>query len=133
MPPCFSWSPEEKPHLISLHSNSKWLSSLGRRFGWMEATPAVIAGMEKIIESTLLSPDTLHSMATAQFLETTLPHNQLSGYINEIRGLYKETAQVLTHSIKSISDGTIYIHRVVCIPVALPQIINGHSRFLNRY
>jgi len=54
-PTCYSWSPVDKPNVITLHSNSKWLSSLGRRLGWVEADSHVISALEKLNESTLLS------------------------------------------------------------------------------
>lgn len=95
MPRCFSWSPQDHPNVVMLHSNSKWLSSLGRRFGWVEADAAVIAGLEKINESVLLSPDTLHSMTTARFLEETLADGTLPFYIEATRKLYKATADIL--------------------------------------
>lgn len=101
MPKCFSWSSSEFSNLISLHSNSKWLSSLGRRLGWIEANKNIISGLEKINESVLLSPDTLHSIATAKFLEKTIGDNSLKDYIDKTRKLYKETADVM---IKPIDD-----------------------------
>ncbi|MBU0498297.1 MAG: pyridoxal phosphate-dependent aminotransferase [Candidatus Thermoplasmatota archaeon] len=104
MPPCFSWSPEDKPHLITLHTNSKWLSSLGRRLGWIEAAPPIIQGLEKINESVILSPDTLHSMTTARFLQQTLENNQLKQYLSGLRKLYKNTAQVLINALTKNLD-----------------------------
>ncbi len=101
MPRCFSWSPVDSDHLITLHSNSKWLSSLGRRFGWAEAHESVIEGLEKINESVLLSPDSLHSMATARFLEQTLSDGSLKQYVHETRMLYEKTATVLLSSLDS--------------------------------
>jgi len=101
MPPCYSWSPVDNPHLISIHSNSKWLSSLGRRLGWAEAHETVIQGLEKINESVLLSPDSLHSMTTARFLEQTLKDGSLQQYIQDIRKLYRKTAEVMISSIDS--------------------------------
>jgi len=95
MPPCFTWSPQDHPNVVSLHSNSKWLSSLGRRFGWVEADTTVIDGLEKINESMLLSPDTLHSMATARFLQETLADHRLSTFIETTRKLYEKTADIL--------------------------------------
>jgi aminotransferase len=95
MPACYSWSPEDHPNVISLHSNSKWLSSLGRRFGWIEADHHIIAGLEKINESVLLSPDTLHSMTTARFLEETIADHSLSSYVETTRKLYEKTADIL--------------------------------------
>ncbi len=100
LPPCYSWSPETYPNVISIHSNSKWLSSLGRRLGWIEAPKAFVNGMEKINEFMLLSPDTLHSMATAEYLETGLSDGSLATYIKNTRTLYKQTAAVLIEMIE---------------------------------
>jgi len=100
MPPCFCWSPEDHPNLITIHSNSKWLSSLGRRLGWIEASQQVIAGLEKTNESVLLSPDTMHSMATALFLKNTLQDGTLKDYIEKTRTLYKKTSKILTKGIE---------------------------------
>jgi aminotransferase len=99
MPRCFSWSPRTYPHLLTLHSNSKWLSSLGRRLGWVEADEPVIAGLEKINESILLSPDTLHSMTTARFLHQTLADGSLKNYIIDTRRLYEQTAAVMMTAV----------------------------------
>ncbi|MEF8848324.1 MAG: pyridoxal phosphate-dependent aminotransferase [Candidatus Thermoplasmatota archaeon] len=98
-PDCFSWSPVDKPNLITIHSNSKWLSSLGRRLGWIEADKDVISAFEKINESMLLSPDTLHSRTTAAFLRQSLEYNFLKEYIKEIRKLYEDTSKVMIKSI----------------------------------
>lgn len=98
-PQCFSWSPVDHPHLITLHSNSKWLSSLGRRFGWIEAAHPVIHGFEKISESMILSPDTLHSMATSELLERTLDTGILEQYIEEVRILYQHTSRVTINAL----------------------------------
>lgn len=100
MPEYFKWSPDEYPYLITLHSNSKWLSSLGRRLGWVEANSEIISAFEKINESAILSPDTLHSMATTEFLKQTLEDKTLEKYINKTRKLYKETSKVLTKNIE---------------------------------
>jgi aspartate/methionine/tyrosine aminotransferase len=99
MPSCFSWSPLEYPNLVTLHSNSKWLSSLGRRFGWVEADEKIIKGLEKLNESVLLSPDTLHSRATAILLERTLKNGRLQAYIDKTRRLYETTASVMLAAI----------------------------------
>jgi aspartate/methionine/tyrosine aminotransferase len=99
MPRCFSWSPRDHSHLLTLHTNSKWLSSLGRRLGWVEADEPVIAGLEKINESVILSPDTLHSMTTARFLTQTLEDGSLKIYIEDTRRLYEKTAAVTITSI----------------------------------
>ena len=99
MPECFHWSPEDMPHVIGIHSHSKWLSSLGRRIGWVEASDRVISGLEKINESILLSPDTFHSIAIAIFLKEGLKMNAIKQYIDDVRALYKKTAAVLTAAI----------------------------------
>ncbi len=102
MPRSFAWSPIEHPNLITIHSNSKWLSSLGRRLGWVEASEAVAAGLEKLNESSLLSPDTLHSMATARFIDETLEDGALGRYIEDTRTLYMQTAEVLVDAIDDL-------------------------------
>ncbi len=115
MPRCYSWSPVDHDQLITLHSNSKWLSSLGRRLGWVEAHDIVIKGLEKINESVLLSPDSLHSMTTARFLEQTLSDGSLKQYVHNTRKLYEETAAVMMSSLDSLlgwkrltPDGGLY-------------------------
>lgn len=99
MPSCYHWSVEENPHIIGIHSHSKWLSSLGRRQGWIEASKSVCSGLEKINESILLSPDTFHSLAIARFLETSINDGYVKKYIEETRQLYKRTAAVMTAAI----------------------------------
>jgi aspartate/methionine/tyrosine aminotransferase len=99
MPNCFSWSPEKYPNLVLLNSNSKWLSSLGRRLGWIEADKKIIQGLEKLNESVLLSPDTMHSMATAKFLEKSLSDKSLKTFIDETRTLYEKTADTMIKNI----------------------------------
>ena len=44
-PGCFSWDPVDKPNVIAVNSNSKWLSSLGRRFGWVVAHRDIISAL----------------------------------------------------------------------------------------
>jgi hypothetical protein len=61
----------------------------------------VINGLEKINESMLLSPDSLHSMTTARFLERTLADGSLQQYVYDIRKLYEKTAKVMISSIDS--------------------------------
>lgn len=99
MPKSFSWSPKNHPNLILLNSNSKWLSSLGRRLGWVEADEKIIKGLEKLNESVLLSPDSMHSIATAAFLEKTLSDKSLKSFIENTRKLYQKTADVMIKSI----------------------------------
>ncbi len=99
-PKYYQWSPSDYPNLITIHSSSKWLSSLGRRFGWVEANKNLINAYEKMNESSLLSPDTLHSMATSQYLKQSLEDKTLKEFIDKTRLLYKKTADVLIDSIE---------------------------------
>ena len=99
MPETYSWSSADIPNLISIHSNSKWLSSLGRRLGWLEAPSVINEAMERLVESTLLSPDSLHSAATVRFLEESLADGSLIGYIDDMRGLYRRTAGVTMKAV----------------------------------
>ncbi len=99
MPKVFSFSPKDYPNLILINSNSKWLSSLGRRFGWVEADKKIIKSLEKLNESVLLSPDTMHSMATSSFLKKTLENNSLKKYIENTRKLYKNTSEVMIKNL----------------------------------
>ena len=99
MPKVFSFSPVDYKNLILINSNSKWLSSLGRRLGWIEADEIIIKSLEKLNESVLLSPDTMHSMATSMYLEKTLNDNSLKKYINETRKLYSDTSKVMIKNL----------------------------------
>ncbi len=99
MPEVFSFSPVDYENLILINSNSKWLSSLGRRFGWVEANERIIKSLEKLNESVLLSPDTMHSMATGMFLKKTLENNSLKKYIDDTRKLYRDTSKVMIKNL----------------------------------
>ena len=62
------WSPADHPHLIGIHSNSKWARGLGRRLGWIEAATPVIDALERVQQCSILCPDTLSQMAMARYL-----------------------------------------------------------------
>jgi len=98
-PSYFSWSPSEHPNLVCLHSNSKWARGLGRRFGWMEASPAVIRGMERTQQASILCPDTLHQMAIGSYLKAALKDGSLGDYVEKTRRAYEETARFTIKSI----------------------------------
>ena len=36
-PAYYAWSPADHPHVIGIHSNSKWGRGLGRRLGWLDS------------------------------------------------------------------------------------------------
>ncbi|MDX1647125.1 MAG: pyridoxal phosphate-dependent aminotransferase, partial [Longimicrobiales bacterium] len=91
-PEHFSASPVRHPNLIRIHSNSKWCRGLGRRLGWIEATPDVITALEVVQQSTALCPDTVHQHALAAYLEKALPDGSLRTYLDESRALYERAA-----------------------------------------
>ena len=49
-PAYYGWSPTDHPHMVAIHSNSKWARGLGRRLGWIEAAPPVIEALERLAE-----------------------------------------------------------------------------------
>jgi len=67
---------------------------MGRRLGWLEAPAGIVNAMERLVESTLLSPDTLHSIATARYIDESLADGSLRTYIDDMRELYRKTARV---------------------------------------
>lgn len=98
-PEYFSWSPEEYPHMIAMHSNSKWARGLGRRLGWIEADPKVIEAMERVQQCSILCPDTLHQMAITEYLQEAIPSGELKRYLDDVRHRYKATADVTLKAI----------------------------------
>jgi len=98
-PRYFSWGPNE--HFLSIHSNSKWSRSLGRRLGWIEATEPIIAAMESIQNSSILCPDMLHEMALTRYINTAIEENSLKPYVREMRQKYYIAAQ---HTVSSIKE-----------------------------
>ena len=98
-PEYFSWSPNEYPHMIAMHSNSKWARGLGRRLGWIEAHPRVISAMERVQQCSILCPDTLHQMAIKEYLQEAIPSGGLKKYLDDVRYRYKATADVTLKAI----------------------------------
>ncbi len=97
-PEYFSLGQDE--NFISIRSNSKWCRGLGRRLGWIEAPKYVIDAFESLQNSTILSPDRLHQMALTEYINSVVDDNSLVSYVNEIRALYRETAEVTINAIK---------------------------------
>lgn len=117
-PEYFSWG--QDGNFISIRSNSKWCRGLGRRLGWIEAPKYIIDSFESLQNSTILSPDRLHQMALAEYVNSAASDNSLINYINEIRVLYHETAKVTIEAINKyiglpclVPDGGLY----TCIQV----------------
>ena len=98
-PAYFSWSPNDYPYLVTIHSNSKWCRGLGRRLGWVEAHPDVIDGMERTQQCSILCPDTLHQMAMTEYLEQALQDGSLKKYLDDSRAAYKRAADVTVKAI----------------------------------
>jgi aspartate/methionine/tyrosine aminotransferase len=98
-PEYYSYSPEDHPDLIGLHSNSKWGRGLGRRLGWMEASKGVIDAMERTQQCTILCPDSLHQYVLTSYLKESLPDGGLRDYLDEARMAYKTAAEVTTKAI----------------------------------
>ena len=94
----YSWSPN--PNLISIHSNSKWSRSLGRRLGWVEADEEVINHLESIQSSSILCPDTLHQMALTGYINRAVDENKLKSYLLEVSRQYKKAAEQTVISVK---------------------------------
>lgn len=98
-PAYYSWSPADHPNVIGIHSNSKWARGLGRRLGWIEATPAVIDGLERVQQCSILCPDTLEQMTMARYLERAIPSGALRRYVDETNDLYRAAARVTLDAI----------------------------------
>lgn len=100
-PEHFSAGPADHPNLIRLHSNSKWCRGLGRRLGWIEADPSVVAAVEVVQQSTALCPDTVHQHALAAYLDKALADGSLERYMDETRGHYERAAK---HTVACIDE-----------------------------
>ena len=98
-PAYYGWSPADHPHLIGIHSNSKWARGLGRRLGWIEAAPTVIEALERVQQCSILCPDTLSQMTMARYLAGAIDSGALRRYVEEANRLYSHAAQVTLEAI----------------------------------
>lgn len=98
-PAYYGWSPADHPHLIGIHSNSKWARGLGRRLGWIEAAPTVIDALERVQQCSILCPDTLSQMTMARYLASAIDSGALRRYVEEANRLYSRAAQVTLEAI----------------------------------
>ena len=98
-PAYYAWSPADHPHVIGIHSNSKWARGLGRRLGWIEAATPVIDAMERVQQCSILCPDTLEQMAMARYLAGAIDDGSLRRYVDWANGLYREAARVTLAAI----------------------------------
>ncbi|MEJ2538614.1 MAG: pyridoxal phosphate-dependent aminotransferase [Gemmatimonadota bacterium] len=100
----FSASPVRHPNLIRLHSNSKWCRGLGRRLGWIEASPTIVEAVEVVQQTTALCPDSVHQHALASYLEKALTDGSLEAYLAETTALYARAAEHTTACVRRYLD-----------------------------
>jgi len=98
-PDHFSFSPENYPNLITIHSNSKWCRGLGRRLGWLKASKKVITAMKTIQQVMVLCPDTMHQFTMSCYLKAGLKDGSLKKYLKENRLKYKAAAETTSKCI----------------------------------
>jgi 2-aminoadipate transaminase len=98
-PAYYGWSPADHPHVVAIHSNSKWARGLGRRLGWIEASPAVIEGIERVQQCSILCPDTLEQMAMARYLSRAIDDGSLGAYVAWANDLYRTAARITLEAI----------------------------------
>lgn len=98
-PAYYSWSPADHPHVIGIHSNSKWGRSLGRRLGWITAAPEVIDAIERVQQCSLLCADTLAQQAMTMYVTEAIEDGSLREYIAHTNDLYREAARVTLKAV----------------------------------
>jgi len=98
-PAYYSWSPADHPHVVGIHSNSKWGRGLGRRLGWITATPPVVDAIERVQQCSLLCPDTLSQMTMTRYLARAIDNGSLGQYIHATNDLYRSAARVTVEAI----------------------------------
>jgi aminotransferase len=98
-PAYYGWSPADHPHVVGIHSNSKWGRGLGRRLGWLTASPSVVEAVERVQQCSLLCPDTLSQMTMARFLSRAIPDGSLRAYVDETNVRYREAARVTIDAV----------------------------------
>jgi aspartate/methionine/tyrosine aminotransferase len=98
-PAYYSWSPADHPHVIAIHSNSKWGRGLGRRLGWVQAAPELIDALERVQQCSLLCADTLSQMAMTRFVNRAIADGSLRTYVDEWNRRYGEAARVTADAV----------------------------------
>ncbi len=93
-PAYYAWSPADHPHVVGIHSNSKWARGLGRRLGWIEAHPSVVEAMERVQQCSILCPDTLSQMTMARYLEEAIDSGSLRRYVDDANAIYMKAADI---------------------------------------
>lgn len=98
-PAYYAWSPADHPHVIGIHSNSKWGRGLGRRLGWLVAAPEVIDAVERVQQCSLLCPDTLSQMAMTRYLAQAIADGSLRDYVARTNDQYRAAAKVTLDAV----------------------------------
>jgi aspartate/methionine/tyrosine aminotransferase len=98
-PDYYSWSPADHPNVVAIHSNSKWGRGLGRRLGWIMATPPLVDALERVQQCSLLCPDTLSQMTMTRYLTRAIDDGSLRAYVESATDLYREAARVTLAAI----------------------------------
>lgn len=98
-PAYYSWSPAESPNIVGINSNSKWGRGLGRRLGWITATPSLVDALERVQQCSLLCPDTLSQMAMARYVSRAVADGSLAAYVAHANDLYREAARVTLEAV----------------------------------
>lgn len=98
-PDYYAWSPSDHPNVIGIYSNSKWGRGLGRRLGWITASPEVVDAIERVQQCSMLCPDTLAQMAMARYVPRAIADGSLRRYIDETRVLYRDAARLTIAAI----------------------------------
>lgn len=102
IPNYFSKKPDG--NFITIHSNSKWGRSLGRRLGWLEAPDYIIKAFETFQSATMLCPDRFHQMAFTDYVNISIKNGELKQYIDDTKKIYKKTSEVTISAIKEFID-----------------------------
>jgi aminotransferase len=99
VPGYYAWGPADHPHVVAIHSNSKWARGLGRRLGWIEAHPDVIGALERIQQCSILCPDSLSQMTMVRYLDRAIPDGSLRAYVDNSTELYREAARITVSAV----------------------------------
>jgi aspartate/methionine/tyrosine aminotransferase len=103
-PAYYGWSPADHPHVVGIHSNSKWGRGLGRRLGWLTAAPGVVDAIERVQQCSLLCPDTLAQMTMARYLSRAIADGSLRTYIAQTNALYREAARITIEAVDAFLE-----------------------------
>jgi aminotransferase len=98
-PAYYAWSPVDHPHVVAIHSNSKWGRGLGRRLGWIVAADEVIDALERVQQCSLLCADTLAQHAMARYVPRAIGDGSLREYIARTNDRYREAARLTLEAI----------------------------------